>query len=102
MRSRSRLFPSISTCQRDAVNCSGRRRAGSPIATPVSVLSGAGAHGGVLVTGGKGSHELWETGGGLQIRFATSAGFLLHPEEKAIRHAFGLSREDLFRAVMGA
>ena len=61
-----------------------------------------GAHDGVLDTGGKGSHELWETGGGLQIRFATSAGFLLHPEEKAIRHAFGLSREDLFRAVMGA
>jgi hypothetical protein len=62
----------------------------------------ARAHNGVLVTGGKGSHELWETGGGLQIRFATSAGFLLHPEEKAIRQAFGLSREDLFRAVMGA
>ena len=62
----------------------------------------ARVHGGVLVTGGKGSHERWKTGGGLQIRFATSAGFLLHPEEKAIRHAFGLSSEGLFRAVMAA
>ena len=59
-------------------------------------------HGGALVEGGKGSHELWETNGGLQIRFATSAGFLLPPEEKEIRQALGLSREDLFRAVMAA